>query len=296
MHSKISVEFVVKRNGVEVMVKKVFEADVPEDLHMGKSHDSEGSVGLLYDDDGNLRDHAVFRDVTDEYESNDYDYSTESVSYEALDEETAEALAAIIAALMIAAPIIYEKASPYIKSFFGDVVAPKFASVKDRIGNGIDTIIGRIKRKPESGEIVEVKPIIVDFGDADSVICLPEPEQQPISLTEEEAQRALIECFVAYSTLHDKLDLLRHAQIKSNNASSGYIEGSELISCIESPEGVKMLNNALEHNQDLLVQYSSLFSETLGHEILVDGRFRPIENQWLIDNPPDDDDGQILRS
>lgn len=90
------------------MAKRVFEADIQDDLHMGRAHDSDGSVGMLFDDEGKLRDHAVFRDITDDANFDDFDYSTEPVPGDVIDEEAAEAIAAVIAALLIAEPIIYE--------------------------------------------------------------------------------------------------------------------------------------------------------------------------------------------
>lgn len=57
-----------------------------------------------------------------------------------------------------------------------------------------------------------------------------------------------------------------------------------MISFFKSPEGIKRLNKALNDNPDLLVQYASLFEKSLGHEVVVDGAFRSIEEKWLIDD------------
>lgn len=103
-------------------------------------------------------------------------------------------------------------------------------------------------------------------------------------MSEEEAQLASIECFVAYLTLHDRIELLRGARITSANSASGYIEGKNLITLFETQDGIDKLNAALETNRDLLLQHADTISSALGHNIIINDEFQPIEAKWLKRN------------
>lgn len=54
--------------------------------------------------------------------------------------------------------------------------------MKENIRGKVDVVIGRVKRKRKSGNIVEVEPVIVEFGEAQSILCLPPTENDAVFL------------------------------------------------------------------------------------------------------------------
>lgn len=138
------------------MAKRIFEVAVPDGQHLGDSHREEGAFEPgLYDDNNNLVDKAVLHDVTDKYaDYNDFEYD-ESCTYEANEKaqpskEDLEAIAALVAALAVITPIIYEAVAPHVKTFFNKTIAPRLQSLKSAVGNRLSNIASRFKRSNQS--------------------------------------------------------------------------------------------------------------------------------------------------
>lgn len=272
------------------MAKRIFEVDIPDGQHLGDSHREEGAFDPgLYDDDNKLVDKAVLHDVTDEYteygdfecdDSYAYDVSKKNTQPS---EEDLEAIAVLMAALVVIAPIAYEAVAPHAKTFFNKTIAPRLQSLKPAVGNRLSNIASRFRRSNQSKKKTKAEALIVEFGDSAQKAALP-PASTVHEMSEEEAQRALIECFVAYLTLHDRIELLRNARITSANSASGYIEGKDLIALFETQDGIDKLNAVLETNRDLLLQHADTISSALGRSIIINDELQPIKAKWLKRN------------
>lgn len=269
------------------MAKRIFEVDVPDGQHLGDSHREEGAFDPgLYDDDNKLVDKAVLHDVTDEYTEYDDFECDDSYTYEAdkkntqPSEEDLEAIAALMVALVVIAPMVYEAVAPHVKTFFNKTIAPRLQSLKSAVGNRLSNIASRFKRTDQSEKKTKAEALIVELSDSGQKAALP-PASTVYEISEEEAQRALIKCFVAYLALHDHIELLRNARITSANSASGYIEGKDLIALFETQDGIDKLNAALKANRDLLLQHADTISSALEHSITINDEFQPIEAKWL---------------
>lgn len=272
------------------MAKRIFEVVVPDGQHLGDSHREEGAFDPgLYDDDNKLVDKAVLHDVTDKYaDYDDFEYD-ESRTYETSEEnaqpskEDLETIAALVAALVAITPIIYETVAPHVKTFFNKTIAPRLQSLKSAVGNRLSNIASRFKRSNQPKKRAKAEALIVEFGDNRQKAALP-PTSTVHEMSKEEAQRALIECFVAYLTLHERIELLRNARIASANSASGHIEGKDLIALFETQDGIDKLNAVLETNRDLLLQHADTISSALGHNIIINNEFQPIKVKWFKRN------------
>lgn len=105
-------------------------------------------------------------------------------------------------------------------------------------------------------------------------------EQFTIDMTSEEAQKELLDAFALYLIAASKLRRVSNANIID---SAGVIStGQELIDRLSSKPLIDNVNALLESNPSLLEAWQmAAFSEVLGRDPVVDGRFIPIDEQDL---------------
>jgi hypothetical protein len=99
-------------------------------------------------------------------------------------------------------------------------------------------------------------------------------------MTNDEAQREFLEIFILSAIISAKVKKLANSRIKtSGQLSAEYIAGQKVVNKLCMPEFMNSINLILENNQALLEENSALFFEILGRNLIVDGRFSPIERR-----------------
>ena len=102
-------------------------------------------------------------------------------------------------------------------------------------------------------------------------------EQYTIHMTNEEAQKELIDIFILTIMREKKIQKLRHARVE--DAAGHIVDGGELAKRLADPAVMKSINYILEQRLDLLDEMQeTCLTSLLGRELIVDSRFIPIES------------------
>lgn len=101
-------------------------------------------------------------------------------------------------------------------------------------------------------------------------------EQYTIHMTSEEAQKELLDAFVLYVLSARKVWRVSHAEI--TDAAGNIADGKAMIEKLSNPALLENINHILDHNPALLEEWQSIaLSSILGHNVVEEGRFVPIE-------------------
>ena len=139
-----------------------------------------------------------------------------------------------------------------------------------------------IKKKPQSQSAQTVakaqKPI--EKKSTTSVI-IPDEftrafEQYSVNMTSEEAQKELLDAFILYVISAKKVWKVAHANITDSNGKQ--INGNDMLDALSSSSIIDSINSIIAHNPALLEEWQSMALEgVLGHDIITEGRYVPIE-------------------
>lgn len=101
-------------------------------------------------------------------------------------------------------------------------------------------------------------------------------EQYTIHMTSEEAQKELLDAFVLYVLSARKVWRVSHAEIK--DTAGNIADGKAMIEKLSNPALLENINHILDHNPALLEEWQSIaLSSILGHRVVEEGKFVPIE-------------------
>ncbi len=203
----------------------------------------------------------------------DYEESSEAVELTEEQREMAAiigAAAAIIALVAAAAPRVKNwwqaKVAPSIKKTWQGISRKKNMPIKKKLH------VCTTKLAATSGSVPGL--FSQELNDA--------YENYVNDMTNEEAQRELLDIFILSAVVATKIMKLAHSRIvKDDMASPEYIEGKEVIEKLSTPQFVNSINRILESTPNLLEEKSASLSAILGRTLVVDGRYLPIENEAL---------------
>lgn len=159
-----------------------------------------------------------------------------------------------------------EKAAPVMREMWNDVKSKKIKRTRK----------GKPAQKPEisttSKTVLEM--VTQEFDEA--------YEKYVHDMTSEEAQRELMDIFILSVMLAAKIRKLSNARIiKDGGALGEYIEGQDIIQKLSDPKYVASINQILENNPLLLEEKSTTLSEILGHSIVLNCKYVPIDGNKL---------------
>lgn len=101
-------------------------------------------------------------------------------------------------------------------------------------------------------------------------------------MSSEEAQRELMDIFILSVMLTAKIRKLSNARIMKDGGVMGeYIKGQDIIQKLSAPKYVASINQILENNPLLLEEKSAALSEILGHSIVFNCQYVPIESNQI---------------
>jgi hypothetical protein len=101
-------------------------------------------------------------------------------------------------------------------------------------------------------------------------------KQYSVNMTNEEAQKELLDAFILYVLAAKKLNRVAHANVVD---SAGKItEGRTMIEKVSAPEVIAKINGILNQNPGLLEEWQSVaLTGIIGRDILIEKEYVPIE-------------------
>lgn len=101
-------------------------------------------------------------------------------------------------------------------------------------------------------------------------------EQYSMNMTSEEAQKELLDAFILYVLSAKKIWKVAHANITDSNGKQ--ISGDEMLDALSNSSIIDSINSIIAHNPALLEEWQSMALEgLLGHDIITDGQYIPLE-------------------
>jgi hypothetical protein len=97
------------------------------------------------------------------------------------------------------------------------------------------------------------------------------------NITNEDAQRELLEIFLIYAMLVKKIDDLSNSNIKTDAEKPIIIKKQVIVNKINDSAFIKSINHIFENNPALLQEKSKTFSELIGRELTANNQYVPIE-------------------
>jgi hypothetical protein len=109
-------------------------------------------------------------------------------------------------------------------------------------------------------------------------------------MTNEEAQREVIDIFILYINIAVKIKNLSRSVIVDNDDRE-LINGNDIIARFKSPTFTADINKILQRNSALLEESSPEISLILDRPLIINGQYIPIKNDELVDiiNEGDED-------
>lgn len=105
-------------------------------------------------------------------------------------------------------------------------------------------------------------------------------DQFSSNMTNEEAQKELLDAFVLYVLSAKKVWRVSHAKI--TDSAGNITDGKTMIEKLSSPALLESINRILEHNPALLEEWQSIaLTGILGHSVIENDRLIPIEGTQL---------------
>ncbi|MDD3308091.1 MAG: hypothetical protein PHO29_13475 [Acetobacterium sp.] len=232
-----------------------------EGTHLAPSKNTEGAVrGSLLDNETNqIAGQAEWVKVDESGYGYDYDYQEprreKELSPEA--QELAQLLGEAIAAGTIW--VLSEVVAPRVKFWWQEKAAPVMREMWDDVKSK-KKIKKTTKGKPAQSTGIAAASKTVsgivsqEFDEA--------YENYVHDMTNEEAQRELMDIFILSVMLTAKIRKLSKARIiKDGGAPGEYIEGQDIIQKLSEPKYVASINQILEYNPLLLEEKSATLSE-----------------------------------
>ena len=254
-----------------------------EGTHLGSSQDTPGAFrGILFDDENRLVGHAEWEKV-DENEYG-YDYSCD-VPLNQQDAELSpemEKLAQVVGEILVVATMyaLTEYVAPSVKHWWQTKAVP---TVKEKWQIFTDRARDRISSKGKQKDASHTSEIGIAseaFQGMLSEQIKDAYERYKNDMTSEEAQRELLDIFILSALLDKKIRNLSNARIMRNRDVPGeYLDGQTIIESITMPEYVDSVNQILENNPQLVKERTIYLSEVLEHNLLLDGRYVPADNE-----------------
>jgi len=253
--------------------------------HLASSNNTDGAFrGNLLDDDtnkpvGNAEWVKVDKcEYEDDYVAS-YEYQDSNIEVE-LSEEQKE-MAAFIGEIIAAGTIwvLSEVVAPRVKCWWKDNAAPTLKKtwygISEKRKNIKGKKVNRVSKTYTSATAASNGTIPGVFSQE-----LDEAYEKYVNdMTSEEAQRELLDIFILSALLATKIRKLSNARISKNgNIAEEYIDGQEIIEKLSAPEFVDSINRILENNLALLEEKSASFVEILGHSLIINSEYVPIEN------------------
>lgn len=272
------------------MAKKLYEVEYDDDLHMADAtDDSNYKRGLLYDDDGNLKAHAKMREVDEgelldryaERDQYDYDYAYDDCERREVElipeqQELAQLAGEALAAMLIA---LIADASPHVQHWWETAAVP---GIKGFFG-GIADFFKGIGKKPKNKQVeratipqlaeaslqIDPKAISAELDTA--------YEGYRESMSNEEAQKTLVEVAILASMLAERIKKLSNARIADDGITGGYLGWQETVNRLSSQELVDGVSRILEGDVKLFdtAQIANL-ELILGLNLYENGQYVPI--------------------
>lgn len=228
------------------MVKKIFETEYDDGLHMADAKGVPGGKrGMLFDDDG-LQEHAVFRELSDEELEERYGSRTVQQERELTPEEKEfyERLAELAFESIVLGVCI---AAPYVKDAFQNVVIPKgkqlFSNVRAKfakIGNK-----HKVKREPRSSskdaptKLSNTNAIpreaVLSAEQADrkeSLVEAASVDEPKRTISRDEANERIARAMFLAQALADECDYLKHCCVEDTGDSIpnvGQLVGNDML-------------------------------------------------------------------
>lgn len=241
--------------------------------HLAESKDTPGAVRgtLLSDSNRQLAGQAEFIKVED----NNYDFYT-SPTYDGMDKpaeltdeerEMAELLGEFAAALILA---LVTAAAPHVKRWWQDKAAPgikrKWREIKDK----------KVSKRQRSKSVESENQVEVE----ETLLLIDRTyEEYQNDMTSVEAQKELLDIFILTAITEAKIRRLSNSRVVNEKNPFEYIEGKEIAEKLSSPQFVDSINEILQTNPVLLDEKTPILSFVLGHTLIQDGEFVPIQNE-----------------
>ena len=267
----------------EIRDGDLVRAVVKKGTHLAPSKNTDGAVrGTQLSDDNNQMDGQAEFIKADESELQYQNNYEERRSFkEEMAVIAAEGLADILKEVTF---VLIEAATPHIKSWWNNTVTPSIKAFWSDIN-------GKTKTKPQKTNVASNKRIAPSLKTVEPNIGLPVDlfsdkletalERYTINVSNEEAQKELIEIVILSAVLAVKIKKLSKSFANESLGNTGdYIEWQELTEKLTANKIIESVNKILESNISLINDKEILtFSEILGRNLVVNGRYIPIESE-----------------
>lgn len=256
-----------------------------EGAHLAPSHDTDEAFrGLYFDDETNkLVGHAEWEKVDESEYGWDYSYDYPLDQQEQQEVELSPEMQKLAQAIgeAIAAATMYvlkEYVAPPVKHWWQNEAEPtikeKWQILTDKTKDKLSSK-GKKKSKLHTNEIVTASETFQGMFSHE----LEEAYEKYINdMTSEEAQRELLDIFILSALLTAKIRKMSNARIIKNGGAPGeYLEGQKILERLTTPEYIGCINQILENNPQLLEEKTAYLSGILGHNLVLNGQYVPIE-------------------
>lgn len=276
------------------MVKKIFEVEYDDNLHLADaSGDSAYKRGLLYDDDGNLKEHAKMREINEDElydrgspdgcrcQDNSCGYSLAGEGdASGLTEEDVKALVEL-GALIAGAVIV---AAPHVKRWWSETAAPHLLDFFGSVSNFVQSRLPseKIGSQPKQPDItiqvideslkVNLNPVAVE-----NELNLAYSAYRS-NMNSEEAKKAFLEIVVLSTLLAERIKKLSKINVTDKKVERAVLDWRDVTRRLTSDDLINCVNMILQSDLKLLTdeQLSNL-EFVLDRSLYMNGQYVPID-------------------
>lgn len=259
-----------------------------EGSHPASSKKTEGAFrGTLLDDESNqIVGQAEFVKV-DPSELEDNSISNQNTPPEVDSNALEDFVIEIVGAL--GAVVLTEFVAPKVQVLWRERIAPtikeKWTAVRHKNRPTQNTNIFQINETQivTVDELNAVQNVLDETDDILLEELVEAHDKYVLHMTDEEAQRELLEIFILMVMLTQKIRKLSSAHIVTGDGIKLYIDGDNLIRQLSNPIYISSINEILSSNPLLLEEKSQYFEKIMGRELIQNNQYVSIESDKFID-------------
>jgi hypothetical protein len=256
--------------------EELYRVVVKENTHLADSKDTPGAnrATLLSNTNNQIVGQAELVRVDESEYISSNEYYDDSEPIELTDEQ--KQVAAMIGEILAAAVVWVstEVIAPRVKHWWQTTALPSIKAIVD--GTSKKKTV-KLQTKASQLNVVKKTATVVDISNVFSQELDDAYKKYTIDMTSEDAQRELLEIFVLYAMLVSKIKKFSSASIHDAKSMNEVIKGEAIIAKLTEPLFIETINSIFESNEKLLEEKSKVFLSLIGRELMVSGRYIPIE-------------------